>query len=162
MIKLLNNIADDSDQLPSSLELQGVICDYNRAPAASGGYGLVYKGTYNNAPVAIKVIIAESPTELPDVRKVRSNTGRSGTTCGTDRLATQRYRMEVLLWRQLTHPNIIHLLGIDPSKELSIVTPWKQRGTINTHLENLRKMGETPDFCRLVGDLVYQYHQWSN
>ena len=72
MIKFMNNVADDSEQLPSSLELQGVVCNYNGAHVASGGYGIVYKGTYNDKPVAIKVILAESSTQMPVVRKVRN------------------------------------------------------------------------------------------
>lgn len=54
--------------------------------------------------------------------------------------------MEVLIWRQLHHPNIIPLLGIDPKKRLSIVTPWQESGTTNDYLRKLSQKGEKPEF----------------
>lgn len=71
MIKLLTNVADDSNQLPSSLELHGVNCNYNGQPVEQGGFGDVYKGTYNGKPIAVKVIRPESLNDVPVMRKVR-------------------------------------------------------------------------------------------
>lgn len=58
--------------------------------------------------------------------------------------------MEVLILRQLKHPNVIPLLGIDANHGHSIVTPWQDNGTINTYIKSLIEKKENPDFPRLV------------
>ncbi|KAJ7757203.1 kinase-like domain-containing protein [Mycena maculata] len=51
---------------------------------------------------------------------------------------TQKLRREVAVWYRLHHPNIIPLLGItyDFGTCLSMVSPWRAKGTLNTYLNS--------------------------
>lgn len=50
----------------------------------------------------------------------------------------QAFRQEALLWRQLDHPRILPLLGIDTgmSPHFCMVSPWMEHNNVNRFLES--------------------------
>jgi hypothetical protein len=51
---------------------------------------------------------------------------------------SKKLRREVNVWFRLDHPNIVPLLGItyDFGTSLSMVSPWLQKGTLQTYLNS--------------------------
>lgn len=62
--------------------------------------------------------------------------------------------MEVLISRQLVHPNILPLLGVSKSTPLSLVTPWQHKGSARQYILALRKNGgaKRSDYHRIVSN----------
>ncbi|KAL0565803.1 Homeobox protein tos8 [Marasmius crinis-equi] len=103
--------------LPASLHLPNVVKEGSHA-VAGGGFSDIYKGRLDNAqPVCLKVLRVF--TGNYDRGKLMKQLGN-----------------EVLIWRQLRHPNIHQFLGI--SNELfdlsyCIVSPWMANGDVMTY-----------------------------
>ncbi|KAF9072306.1 kinase-like domain-containing protein [Rhodocollybia butyracea] len=80
--------------LPPSMVLDGLVCESKRA-VKGGGFADVYVGRWNNRRVCMKVLrYFQEGSERETLLKALSK--------------------EVLLWRQLNHPNILPFLGKHP------------------------------------------------
>ncbi|KAJ7464201.1 kinase-like domain-containing protein [Mycena galericulata] len=118
--RLLEQLAEVSEQLPSRLFISG-INDRDEHPTFGGGFGDVYRASYLGTPVALKRL----RTFTADSASRRSN-----------RL---QFFQEALVWQELQHPFILHLIGIDretfPST-LCMVSPWMKYGTVSKYLRD--------------------------
>ncbi|KAI9209198.1 kinase-like domain-containing protein, partial [Polychytrium aggregatum] len=88
-------------------------------PIGRGGLGEVFTGTYFGSKVAIKQLLG---------------------TCNIDQLNEYRHRID--LWKQLSHPNILSLLGAcdqdDDGNPIPpfMVSPFMPNGTLLDHVAN--------------------------
>ncbi|KAJ7812049.1 kinase-like domain-containing protein [Mycena leptocephala] len=94
--------------------------DRDEHPAFGGGFGDVYRASYLGTPVALK----------------RLRTFTADSASHRNRL---QFCREALVWQELQHPFILHLIGIDretfPST-LCMVSPWMKYGTVSKYLRD--------------------------
>ncbi|KAJ3843650.1 kinase-like domain-containing protein [Lentinula raphanica] len=120
---------------PSSMLLSAVRRETLNA-VAGGGFSDVYRGTLNGEFVCLKVLrlcIEQDEKVRNDIRK--------------------QFCREALIWRQLKHPNILPLLGVQldmfyPS--FCLVSPWMANKDIITYL----KKNPEHDFLTILSDIV--------
>ncbi|KAF9064951.1 kinase-like domain-containing protein [Rhodocollybia butyracea] len=106
--------------LPSSFVIPDVKTK-GRLPVAGGGFADIWRGTLGNQMVCLKVLrlVVEPDEEVREkVRRCFCN--------------------EAILWRQLKHPNILPLLGInvelfEPS--FCLISPWMENKDVITFLK---------------------------
>ncbi|KAJ7473171.1 kinase-like domain-containing protein [Mycena galericulata] len=121
---LLMKLSEKSDQLPTSFFISGV-SNADQHPTFCGGFGDVYRASYDGGLVALK--------------RIRRFAGSSSST--KDR---SKFCREALVWQNLQHPFILPFLGIDretfPSA-LCLVSPWMSNGTVLEYLGRSGKSG---------------------
>ncbi|KLO15216.1 kinase-like protein [Schizopora paradoxa] len=95
--------------IPKCLVISGVT-DRGEFPITTGGFGDVWKAYWSDKTVALKML---RPTQ--DESKIHRNLCK-----------------EVLLWRQLKHPNLLEFIGIckDALPSPAIVSPWMENGNV--------------------------------
>ncbi|ESK91150.1 kinase-like protein [Moniliophthora roreri MCA 2997] len=104
--------------LPPSFYVSG-ISRKGKHPISGGGFADIWKGCIGDRLVCIKVL-------------------RVFTDTYKRRAVMKDLSGEVLLWRQLRHPNILQFLGIndeDFTPSFAIITPWMQNGNLAMYLE---------------------------
>ncbi|KAJ7263103.1 kinase-like domain-containing protein [Mycena rebaudengoi] len=110
-------------RLPSSLSIEGVE-KRGLYPIAHGGFGSIYKATYQSKPVALKRL--RFTQEDSDEKR---------------RITLGRLFREAVVWKNLHHSSILPFLGLDTGDtnsfpfELAMVSPWMENGTIMKYLE---------------------------
>ncbi|KAJ7915950.1 kinase-like domain-containing protein [Mycena leptocephala] len=103
-------------------------------PVSGGGFSDIYKGKYQKEAVCIKILRIFT-TEF-QLNKIHKELAR-----------------EVLIWKELSHPNLLPLLGIDSTARkpsCCLVSPWMKNGNVMAFLERY------PDFNKisLVRDIA--------
>ncbi|KAF7346610.1 Protein kinase domain-containing protein [Mycena sanguinolenta] len=84
---------------------------------AGGGFSDVYRASLRGKNVAVKVIRAFNETDI-----------------GT---AVKRFGQEAVIWRQLSHPNVVPFFGLYYlDRKLCLVSPWMENGDMQTFLKN--------------------------
>ncbi|TFK53118.1 kinase-like protein [Heliocybe sulcata] len=118
--RLVRRLSHRSGLLPPALFLNG-IRQIGEFPVAGGGMADVYKGEMDGRAVALKVF-----------REFQYN--------GAEEKARKQkqFHREALIWRQLSHSNILPVLGIwDRSDGLPcIVSPWRAEGNLIEFLKS--------------------------
>ncbi|KIK69391.1 hypothetical protein GYMLUDRAFT_35470 [Collybiopsis luxurians FD-317 M1] len=120
-LALLRYLSRSFKTLPSSLILKEITVE-DRFPAAGGGFADIWRGSLKKeSTVCIKVLrlVMEQDEEKRD--KVR-----------------KQFINEALVWRQLNHPNILPLLGVNMelfSPSFCLVSPWMKNKDIITYLK---------------------------
>ncbi|KAE9387929.1 kinase-like protein [Gymnopus androsaceus JB14] len=120
-LRTLRQLSVSYKILPRSL----VICNVNqdgRHAVGGGGFADIYRGTMGERPVCLKVLrlVMEQDEETRD--KIR-----------------KEFCKEALIWRQLKHPNILPLLGVNAelfSPSFCLISPWMENKDIITYLKN--------------------------
>ncbi|KAJ6554016.1 kinase-like domain-containing protein [Mycena vulgaris] len=105
--------------LPSALFITGV-SGREEYPTYGGGYGDVYRASYDNEAVALK----------------HMRHFLRGSDSSRIRLTFCR---EALVWRELHHPNILRFIGISRESfpaSLCMVSPWMEHGTVLEYLKS--------------------------
>ncbi|KAJ7903169.1 kinase-like domain-containing protein [Mycena leptocephala] len=109
----VQKIARSKEILPPRLFIR-TLKRQSRNAVAGGGYADIWKGTIENETVCLKVLrVFLSDLDRPKLFKSFTN--------------------EVLIWRQLRHPNILPLLGINMNEfypSFSLISPWLAQGDI--------------------------------
>ena len=133
--RLLHKICKARGILPASCIVQPEsirVGDFER----SGGFADVSKGEYQGRPIAIKQlrIRVGSKDEIDNVFKV-------GTRTRLDRynrlFSTQGLCREILIWKHLSHPNVLPLFGVSVSKNpqhFRIITEWMPNGDVAEYI----------------------------
>ncbi|TCD67242.1 hypothetical protein EIP91_000371 [Steccherinum ochraceum] len=107
--------------LPSSYYLDGVDCDRAHGFLGAGGFGDVYRGTWKQRDVALKVLrIFRMSSPDADYKK------------------HAKFLQEIVLWRHLKHPCILPFIGVDQdtfAPRVAVVSRWARRGTINQTIQ---------------------------
>lgn len=113
---LLVKLSAATNELPPCLFISGVNIGSERDPLRIGGLADVYKGTYQTRLVAIKKLRVLERSKA----KLHSKICR-----------------EALIWRQLHHPHVLPLCGLDCKTFTStcMVSPWIELGTMESFLK---------------------------
>jgi serine/threonine protein kinase len=77
-------------------------------------------------------------------------------SCSTHLFTLQDLAREVLIWKELDHPNIIQFLGVDTTLRhplYCLISPWMKNGNVKTYLKH------NPDADRLA--LVHTFSSWT-
>ncbi|KAI9209061.1 kinase-like domain-containing protein, partial [Polychytrium aggregatum] len=107
------------------------ITNWTLAPIAHGGWGEVFKASYNDAVVAVKQPFrGHSDAELVEFRK------------------------EIAIWRRLNHRHVLPLFGAcDNNSKHCIVSPFMPNGTLHDYVRdpaNIRPLEEKLCLLRQV------------
>jgi serine/threonine protein kinase len=103
-------------------------------PVLHGGAAEIYQAQLDGKVVALKLY--RGYVERMDGRRV--NFSQTNTPTNFRSVGLQVCR-EALLWKQLRHPNILPLLGIDTSRfsgRLCLVSPWMHNGNIAQYMKD--------------------------
>ena len=96
----------------------------------SSGFSDVRKGSFKGRSVAVKTLrVSESGDKL-EIRKVENQATGS---CPGSLTLWQRFCEEVAMWKNLSHPNVLHLIGVADALEeakFSMVSEWMDNGDI--------------------------------
>ncbi|KAG7090079.1 hypothetical protein E1B28_011696 [Marasmius oreades] len=126
--KCLNALVKKYRIFPSSFFCDNVRRDGDY-PLGGGGFADIYKGVADNRSVSLKVLRVHTQ---PDEKKRK-------------KMVEDFYR-EALIWTQLSHPNVLQLLGVNTTlfkTDFCLVSPWMVNSDIITFLER------RPDHDRL-------------
>ena len=140
IFKRFRQLCGQTGLLPTSHTIPVTLIRTSEHPVASGGFGDVWEGTYNDKPVAIKALRVYRGEDIRKVRKV--TTGAFGPLlAGPADHHLKTFCKEVAMWRWLSHPNIIPFLGVSEAPApLSMVSEWMPNGTVRSYV---RKNPET-------------------
>ncbi|KIK53354.1 hypothetical protein GYMLUDRAFT_1026591, partial [Collybiopsis luxurians FD-317 M1] len=117
---LLRYLSRRFQTLPSSLMIQD-IKRKGQNPVAGGGFADIWRGSLNEKPVCVKVLrltIEQDEKARDDIRK--------------------QFCHEALVWRQLHHPNILPLLGVNTDlfhPSFCLISPWMENRDVITFLK---------------------------
>ncbi|TCD69106.1 hypothetical protein EIP91_008748 [Steccherinum ochraceum] len=138
--RILLRLSMKHQALPGALFLSDVTCQDTES-VGSGGFADVLFGTHREQKVALKRLRV---FQMADPSK-RSTMKKS-------------FCRESLLWRNLSHPNILQLLGIEQhlfKGTLCMVSPWMEHGSIRHAIDRLKHQ---PEYQR--EDLFSRVQQW--
>lgn len=128
--------------LPSSYSLDSnQIKKVNDVPFASGGFSDVWRGSYKGETISIKAL-------------------RVYTTDNIKQL-TKAWCKEIVVCRNLSHPNVLSFLGVVSmdSLPLCIVSKWMQNGNISEFLKRDGQFNRRPLLVDIVRGLHYLHSQ---
>ncbi|KAJ7625897.1 hypothetical protein FB45DRAFT_1030228 [Roridomyces roridus] len=86
---------------------------------AAGSFGDVYKGRVHGETVSVKVMRVYQDADMQALLK--------------------EFYHEALIWRQLSHPNVLPFFGVyhlkDAKNRLGLVSPWMKNGSVVSYLK---------------------------
>ncbi|KAG6827642.1 hypothetical protein H0H92_011008 [Tricholoma furcatifolium] len=100
-----------------------IVENVSSIPWTRGGFGDVYKGTYEGKAVAIKHV--RFATSCYEASQARRHPFR------------ERWNREMQVWKSLSHPNILPFIGVTrniASPTPGLVSPWMEKGNIAQYL----------------------------
>ncbi|KAG7091225.1 hypothetical protein E1B28_010276 [Marasmius oreades] len=140
--RLLVKLSETCDKLPLSLFIKGVERADEQA-TFGGGFGDVYRASYNGQYVALKRMrIFSRDPGLPNIRR--------------------RFCKEALIWQQLKSSFVVPFLGIDAEtfpSFLCMVSPWMRHGTVLKHLADHGRNGVDKRLYEVAQGLSYLHSQ---
>ena len=143
MFKRFRQLCGLTGLLPTSHIIPGELIQTTEYPVASGGFGDVWEGIYNEKPVAIKVFRVYKDEDVQKVRKVTHPVFPISLTPVTN-YRHQVFCKEVVMWKRISHPNIVPFLGVSEAlAPLSMVSEWMSNGNVRDFV------GKNPDTSRL-------------
>jgi len=97
----------------------------------SGGFADVWQGTYSGMSVAVKRLRVGENDDLTKLYKV-CGVNPSGMSAEEH---AQRFCKEVVIWKRLSHPNVLPLLGISTNgNALRMISKLMNHGNITAYL----------------------------
>jgi len=120
----------DSYLLSDKFNLSGM-------PQVSGGFSNVRMGVFKGKDVAVKTLRVSKMDDRARVRKVgkQITSSRSGSLIR----GTQNFCKEVVAWKNLSHPNVLNLIGVPDTLEdgrFSMVSEWMVNGNITEYVRS--------------------------
>ncbi|KAK7055190.1 kinase-like domain-containing protein [Favolaschia claudopus] len=132
---MVRRLSEASGSLPSSLFIPSAVCTRETYPTDGGGFGDIYRAFIDGKPVALKRM--RQFLHGSDLRRIHL-----------------KFCREALIWKDLHHPYILPLIGIDRDSFpdfLCMVSPWMEHGTV---IDFLKKHGHD-----IVDKLLYETAQ---
>jgi len=132
---VLRRLCGKTGHLPESYLLSHKF-DLSGLPRASGGFADVRVGLLKGKSVAVKSLRVSEMDDKTRIRKVGNQTIspvyiRSQTV--------QRFCKEVVMWKNLSHPNVLNLIGVPDTLEdgrFSMVSIWMANGNIMEYVRD--------------------------
>ena len=149
-VRALTRLSDKSGFYPESLTLTDVTP--KRGLRAAGGFADVYKGTCLDEDIALKVFKYSLPSGVDSLNTLRSSDDRF-----------RNILREFIIWRQLSHPNIlpfygVHFLEDTLDNKICLVSPWMENGNMVEFLDRRNRMAPYTDTTNCVS-LVRRFHK---
>ena len=135
-MRYLRGLCNTFELLPSSFVLPQESVELEAAPFDSGGYSSVFKATFMERAIVVKVLNVTVRTHRERLHRV------SGLDLKTPKpsliLHPQLLIKEVIGWKWLQHENVLPFLGVmfTPSAPISIASELMENGNI---MEFIRK-----------------------
>ncbi|EGO03486.1 hypothetical protein SERLA73DRAFT_83501 [Serpula lacrymans var. lacrymans S7.3] len=133
----LIRLSRKSTRFPSRLSLKGV--EYDRKMVIRGGYGDVYKGSWEGRAVAVKVARLYDESTRDKILKSFSS--------------------EAVIWCNVNHENLVPFHGVyrPPGEDVTIclVSPWMDNGNINQYLQRYPNTNRLPLILDVARGLQY-------
>ncbi|KAJ7779798.1 kinase-like domain-containing protein [Mycena metata] len=127
----MGKLSEKCNRLPKSLLISGVT-QRDEHISFPGGYGDVFKASYQGKPVALKRMRMFQDTDQRDIRRA-------------------------LVWQRLRNFYIVPLIGIDAESFppfLCLVSPWMKNGTVLKYLSTLGDHGRQHTVTRLIREIA--------
>lgn len=145
-IRSVCKLSKKSGLHPQSIVLTEVQV-HGQLSMSGGSYGDIWKGTVHGDSVCVKVMrVFGCPTDVEKLRKVCVQQSVSSYWYLSDGWL-QLFALEAVIWKQLSHPNILPFLGIhiwlSESPRVCLVSPWLVNGNVMDFL------GRFPETDRL-------------
>ncbi|KAF9257189.1 hypothetical protein L218DRAFT_1006451 [Marasmius fiardii PR-910] len=117
-IKYLRRLVDKHGVLPKSLFINDIVMESSRA-VARGGFADIWKGTFRDQEVCLKVCYV-STVATKDINKI-----------------VQGFYREALIWTQLSLGNLLPFIGVTErfNPDFCLVSPWMENGHVITFLQ---------------------------
>ncbi|KIK61418.1 hypothetical protein GYMLUDRAFT_166629, partial [Collybiopsis luxurians FD-317 M1] len=139
-LRTLRYLSNNYHILPSSLTVTDIRQE-SYHPVAGGGFADIWRGSMGDQPVCLKVLRLVVETD----EEVRKNLRR-------------RFYNEALIWRQLKHPNILPLLGVNAdlfTPSFCLISPWMENKNIITFLKQNPLHSRQTVFLEIAAGLSY-------
>ncbi|KAJ6487844.1 kinase-like domain-containing protein [Mycena sanguinolenta] len=120
LVDLLQDLLDSLPETSARPRLSKALLRLSRRPVAGGAFGDIYKGKVGGQSVSV---VSVKIMRLYEASEVRT--------------AVQEFSREALIWRQLSHPNLLPFLGLHYlDSRLCLVSPWMSNGHISQFLQS--------------------------
>ncbi|KAF7360303.1 Protein kinase domain-containing protein [Mycena venus] len=130
LFKALVRLSRESGLRPTCLPLKGLLKVGQQV--AAGGFGDIWKGVVHGQNVSVKMTRFFRDADV--------------------KAALQEFGREALIWRQLSHPNLLPFFGLYYlDQRLCLVSPWMSNGNV---LEFLRDAPARIDRLSLILDVA--------
>ncbi|KAG6845132.1 hypothetical protein H0H87_000368 [Tephrocybe sp. NHM501043] len=125
LIAAMRRLSERTKLYPLRFLLHGSVPLVEDDPIASGNYADIYKVTFQDEATCFKVIRVYQRSLVEHMAKV--------------------YAREVIVWGQLSHPNILPFYGLSKFRSrISFVSPWAENGHLSDYL------ARNPDADRIL------------
>ncbi|KAK7681752.1 hypothetical protein QCA50_015099 [Cerrena zonata] len=135
MLRLLRRLAENSETIPATLYLTGVVCTQRDNPIATGGNADIFAAEVSGFPVVLKRLRVSEHDRARNVKK---------------------FCREALLWSHLSHAFVQVFLGVDKDTfdgHYCMVTQWMENGNINKCMASLVESGRSVPYDRWLLEL---------
>ncbi|KAF7975286.1 hypothetical protein HWV62_10044 [Athelia sp. TMB] len=130
-IRAIVKLSNLSGMYPGSLELEEIPLEGQ--PSSGGTFGDVFKSQTAERAIAIKALRTFKRDDPKKILKVRPQLPHLSRQIEG---LSQRFAKEGVIWRQLSHPNVLPLYGLFVFNEsrLCLVSPWMNHGSLDEYL----------------------------
>jgi serine/threonine protein kinase len=132
----LRRLAGSHGRLPDSMMITEKI-EVEEKILASGGFADVRRGTYMGHLVAVKTLRVAEKDDFLKIRKVSIN-GNFPVTWDAVLTTLQQFCKEAILWKTVSHPNILNFAGVQGDMEKGqfvTVSEWMEHGNIMEYIK---------------------------
>jgi serine/threonine protein kinase len=154
-LEVLLRLSRASRLYPESFVLKGI--EIIGDPVAAGGFADVYKARLRGQDIAIKVLRVYQKSDIDKLLKVAPKTV---FFIDITEDSVQEFSSEVIIWRQLSHPNVLPFYGVHRSRgsppRVCFACPWMENGNV---VQFLDEVTPTIDCTHLVST-VYCVKVW--
>jgi serine/threonine protein kinase len=120
--------------LPASHLVPGKFIKTAEHPIVQGGFGDVWEGRYGDKRVAIKALRIYKEGDVQKTRKVTHPAFLIPLTPPAN-YHHQVFCKEVVMWRKISHPNIVPFLGLSEALvPLCMVSEWMPNGNVQDYV----------------------------
>ncbi|KIK54421.1 hypothetical protein GYMLUDRAFT_106333, partial [Collybiopsis luxurians FD-317 M1] len=137
---LLRQLSKGFQILLSSLIVRDIKRE-GQNPVAGGGFADIWRGSLEEKPVCLKVLrlaIEQDEEARTEIHK--------------------QFCHEALVWRQLKHPNILPLLGVNMDifpPSFCLISPWMENRNVITYLKQNPQHSLPSILCEIAAGLNY-------
>ncbi|KAG6807514.1 hypothetical protein H0H92_007189 [Tricholoma furcatifolium] len=130
LIAALRRISENSGLYPARLSLEDSVTEALDVPVAAGSFADIYKVLFRGKYLCLKMIrMTQYHDQLTKVRI--SYPSLEGAL-----ITIQVFAREVIVWAQLSHPNVLPFLGLVKYRErLCFVSCWATNGNLDDYLQ---------------------------
>ncbi|KAF9262819.1 kinase-like protein, partial [Marasmius fiardii PR-910] len=138
--KCLNVLVKKYHVFPTSFFCDNVRRDGDY-PLGGGGFADVYKGVSGSRPVCLKVLRVHTQVDENKRKKM-----------------VEDFCQEALIWTQLSHPNVLQLIGVNTNlfkTDFCLISPWMVNNDIITFLKRKPEHNRLRSIREIAAGLEY-------